>query len=50
MLGERSVGEVLNVAGNLLLAVVPTDVADDGLTVGAAKLEHRPLPAWAQGC
>ncbi len=44
MLGERAVGEVLNVAGNCLLAVVPTDVADDELTVGAASLEHRPLP------
>ena len=44
MLGERTVGEVLNVASDTLLAIVPTDVADRGLTVGAAKLEHRPLP------
>jgi folate-binding protein YgfZ len=44
-LGERAVGEVINVAGDTLLAVVPTDLVDDGLAVGAAKLEHRPLPS-----
>ena len=43
MLGERAVGEVLNVAGSVLLAVVPTD-AVDGLTAGAVTLRHRPLP------
>ncbi|MBT8082747.1 MAG: hypothetical protein KJO56_10020, partial [Gammaproteobacteria bacterium] len=42
-LGERAVGEVLNVAGSVLLAVVPTDVVD-GLTAGAVTLRHRPLP------
>jgi folate-binding protein YgfZ len=46
MRGERAVGEVLNVAGNALLAVVPTDVLDEELTVGAAALRHRPLPYW----
>ena len=46
MLGERAVGEVLNVAGNTLLAVVPTDVVDEELTVGAVALRHRPLPYW----
>ena len=46
MLAERAVGEVLNVAGHTLLAVVPTELVDQGLTVGAAKLEHRPLPSF----
>ena len=40
----RDVGEVLNVSGNDLLAVVPTDKADKSLTVNGVRLEHRPLP------
>jgi folate-binding protein YgfZ len=40
----RDVGEVLNVAGNDLLAVVPTDKADEALTVNGMRLERRPLP------
>ena len=41
MAGERSVGEVLNVAGNELLAVVPLDKADKSLSVGGIALEQR---------
>ena len=44
MAGDRSVGEVLNVAGNELLAVVPVDRADESLAVGDASLERRELP------
>ncbi len=43
MAGERSVGEVLNVAGNELLAVVPLDKADDALSVGNIALERREI-------
>ncbi len=43
-LGERNVGQVLNTAGNALLAVVPTDVLDEELAVGDISLEHQPLP------
>ncbi|MGB5332238.1 MAG: hypothetical protein WBN05_06835 [Woeseiaceae bacterium] len=42
--GERDVGEVLNVAGSDLLAVVPIDKADSPLTVNSNKLTHVPLP------
>jgi hypothetical protein len=42
--GERDVGEVLNVAGTDLLAVVPIDEADTPLTVNGVKLTHQPLP------
>ena len=42
--GERDVGEVLNVAGTDLLAVVPIDKADTPLTVNGIKLTHVPLP------
>jgi len=42
--GERDVGEVLNVAGTDLLAVVPMDKADSPLTVDGIKLTHVPLP------
>lgn len=42
--GNRDVGEVLNVIGNDLLAVVPTDIADNDLTVNGAALLHLPLP------
>lgn len=39
----RDVGDVLNVAGNQLLAVVPVDKADAGLTVGEVRLTNVPL-------
>ena len=42
--GNRDIGEVLNVAGTELLAVVPVDKADDALTVNGVKLSHLPLP------
>jgi hypothetical protein len=41
--GTRDIGEVLNVAGNDLLAVVPVDKADTPLTVKGVKLSHIPL-------
>ncbi len=43
-LGGRDVGEVLNVAGNDLLAVVPVDTADEPLVVEETRLTRRPLP------
>jgi folate-binding protein YgfZ len=42
--GSRDVGEVLNVAGTDLLAVVPVDKADAPLTVNDVKLLRLPLP------
>ena len=42
-LDGRDVGDVLNVAGNQLLAVVPVDKADAGLTVGEVRLTNVPL-------
>jgi len=42
-LDGRDVGDVLNVAGNQLLAVVPVDKAHAGLTVGDARLTNLPL-------
>lgn len=42
-LDGRDVGDVLNVAGNQLLAVVPLDKADDELTVGEVRLNNLPL-------
>ena len=42
--GERDVGEILNVAGTDLLAVVPIDKADASLYVNGIKLTHIPLP------
>ena len=39
----RDVGEVLNVAGNNLLAVVPTDKGDEALTVNGVALQRLPL-------
>ena len=42
--GKRDIGEVLNVAGTDLLAVVPVDRADDALTVNDVRLTHIPLP------
>ncbi|MDJ0749269.1 MAG: hypothetical protein QNJ11_07280 [Woeseiaceae bacterium] len=43
MAAERSIGEVLNVAGNELLAVVPVDQSEAELSVGGIKLERREL-------
>lgn len=43
-LDERDIGEVLNVAGNDLLAVVPVDKADQALSVGNASLQKQALP------
>ncbi len=40
----RDVGEVLNVAGTELLAVVPVADADAGLTAGGVALKRKPLP------
>ena len=40
----RDIGDVLNVAGNQLLAVVPVDKAEDALTVGEVQLTNVPLP------
>ena len=42
-LDGRDVGDVLNVAGSQLLAVVPVDKAEDDLTVGEARLTNVPL-------
>ena len=43
-LDGRDVGEVLNVAGKELLAVVPLDKADAALTVGDVALTRLELP------
>ena len=43
-LDGRDIGQVLNVAGNELLAVVPVDKADAGLTVNGAALQRQALP------
>ena len=40
---DRSVGEVLNVAGNELLAVVPVDKANETLTVNGTSISRQPL-------
>ncbi|MBT8091548.1 MAG: hypothetical protein KJN77_00825 [Gammaproteobacteria bacterium] len=45
--GSREIGEVLNVAGNDLLAVVPVDKADSALNVNGIALTHIPLPYMA---
>ena len=42
-LDGRDVGEVLNVSDRNLLAVVPVDLADAGLSVGDIMLSHEPL-------
>ncbi len=42
--GQRDVGEVLNVGDGQILAVVPLDKADAGLTVNDAALTRQPLP------
>ena len=41
--GDRDIGEVLNAAGNDLLAVIPTAKADEVLSVGDISLTHIPL-------
>jgi len=41
--GERDIGEVLNAIGNDLLAVIPSDKADDPLSVGGVKIRHVPV-------
>ncbi len=43
-LGDRGVGEVVNVIGDDLLAVVPVDKAGESLSVGDASLTLQPLP------
>ncbi|MDJ0712570.1 MAG: hypothetical protein QNJ14_19460 [Woeseiaceae bacterium] len=43
MAGDRSIGEVLNVAGNELLGVVAVDKADAKLTVGDVAIERQDL-------
>ncbi len=42
--GTRDIGEVVNAAGRELLAVIPIDKSGEALTVGAASLNHLPLP------
>lgn len=41
--GERDIGEVLNAIGNELLAVIPSEKANDTLSVAGIELEHVPL-------
>ncbi len=43
-LDGRDIGEVLNVAGTSLLAVVPVDKADAGLQVNDTRLQRVDLP------
>ncbi len=47
MQGDRAVGDVVNVAGNGLLAVVPTDKSSEPLTAGGAGLSLVPSEAKA---
>lgn len=42
--GSRDIGDVLNVAGTDLLAVIPVDKADGALSVNGTRLTHIPLP------
>ncbi len=42
--GDRDIGEVLNAIGTDLLAVIPTDKADEALTVNGVPLSHIALP------
>jgi folate-binding protein YgfZ len=42
--GERDVGEVLNAAGDNLLAVVPVEKAEGPLNIGDVGLLNLPLP------
>lgn len=41
--GERDIGEVLNAIGCDLLAVIPSERADDALSVNGVELGHVPL-------
>ncbi len=41
---DRDIGDVLNVAGNDLLAVVPTDKANQEISINGIALVHLPLP------
>ena len=41
--GERDIGEVLNAIGTDLLAVIPTEKANDSLSVNGIALTHVPL-------
>jgi folate-binding protein YgfZ len=41
--GERDIGEVLNAIGTDLLAVIPSEKADQALSVAGIDLEHIPL-------
>jgi folate-binding protein YgfZ len=47
-LDGREIGDVLNVAGNNLLAVVPVASATEALRVGEAQLTMIPLPYMGQ--
>ena len=40
--GERDIGEVLNAIGTDLLAVIPSDKADEALVVDGIELRHVP--------
>ena len=42
--GEQSIGEVLNTAGNELLAVVPVARAEEALFVNGVAINYVPLP------
>lgn len=48
-LDGRDIGEVFNVAGTTLLAVVPVDKADAALRVGEVVLTRKPLPYEING-
>ena len=41
--GERDIGEVLNAIGTDLLAVIPSDKADEALVVDGTELRHVPV-------
>lgn len=46
-LDGRDIGDVLNVAGKNLLAVVPTDKSNEDLRAGVASLKAIPLPYFS---
>ena len=48
-LDGREIGDVLNVTGNALLAVVPVDKAEETLTVGEVVLKRLALPYETNG-
>jgi hypothetical protein len=41
--GQRDVGEVINVSGSALLAVIPFDIKNQELTVNDSPLLNLPL-------